>query len=780
MRRYLCFLTLLAAIFLACTANSKNLYVFDLEAYFKAQPERSVAWRSDVLRLVSGLQGLVNRPVAPVESGRSVPDTLLYVVFLHEGISGHQMNLDKYWLQYLRYPGRLLADYDLVEVESLEALLTATDIAEHYDGVVLWDERVPASANVAMTVCGVLGQLPVRRDVRPEANSLHQQIVDSGPQLEVMQTLVGKFRGTGQIPDTSKHTPTTESRKCDAYVWAIEQFLETQLCSDQYLAYYLDGIDWDPETPEWQCDDLANSGVLNMDFYVSEKAFFFDLDPWWSEIAPDDLFLAQRHNHPFPHQGTDELILKQILQTVYRNHSGQKFSSIGGFVPWFAKYTTTAPYYKGMQTPEETEWEFLSIVSAYNCYVEGDAYALGGMANASIFRHVRLADRYEQNLIPSRETVEKRLGGDTKNHTYLLLYMGDYDSPAWLSHAIPTIWDDSYRGRLDLTWGVNPSVSERGSQMFEYLYNTRTDRDYFVGGSSGAGYIHPAFLFQDRKHSPFKSADWNWWLFNRKWYRKFDYQITGLVINGLGGDLDQKTQEMFFNFSPHGVVTQNKFFQSLSKKLVPFIQIAGDLTHFDTEPSDIAKRIAEQPVNGFPDFQVWRCFQSTPANLYFAIRELQEKYPDRHYEVVDPYTFFYLLREHLGGDNHYIGLVYDHDIPKLMETSVQYHCHVLLRNDGWDAWNPVGINVNQRYRLAYHWIRDADGQVVPNSTAAYVIPGPVLTGEKVEIQTLVGAPAEPGLYRLRLYIEQEDRTPEGPARSKLYEDVYISVSEPNR
>lgn len=753
-------------------ATAKTLYVFDLERYFESEPERTIDWQYDVLRLVAGLQGLVNRPVAPVESGRSVPDAMLYVLFMKDAVSGHARSLDSYWLEYLGHPGRLLADFEIKEVLSLEELLGYPDIAEHVQGAVLWDERVPATANVATTICGVESLLPIRHVVGKGTRaqrSLHRQLIDQGPALKIGATLSGKFLGYGDLPDTTQGTKSRGSTKYDTYRWVIEQYLEPGRCSNLHLGYYLDGIDWDPETPGWQCSDLANSGVLNTDFYVSEKALIFDLDPWWSEIAPDE---SEENKSVQQIQGLDEDNFTTILRTIYRNRQSQGFASLGGFVPWFLKYTTESPErYRGPNDPVKSEYELLALATAHNAYVEGDAYALAGLANASVFRHVRLETRYEQNLVPSRAQVESEVG-DVDQHVYLLLYMGGFDSPAWISQAIPTLWDDTYRGRIDLAWGFSPTAAVRAAPMFEYVYNTRTDRDYFVGGDSGAGYVHPRYLVKDREHSGYDTAIAAWVKFNRKLYRRFDYQVTGLVINGAGGPLNAILQRPFFHFSPHGVVSQVPFFQPLSDGVVPFTKLRGDLSLFDMDPDDIAARIGAEPVAGLPDFQAWRCIMTTPTNLYFAIRELKQKYPNRNYEVVDPYTFFYLLREAEGGSNYYLGLVWQHDIPTQMEASRNYHSRVLLRNDGWDTWNETGTPPEKRYRLVYDWLLETDRTRVLNRATTY-IRNNVETGEKVEVQIDVEAPAEEGLYRLRLYVQQEDQ---GNVIPKFYEDLLVYVS----
>ena len=115
------FLFFLPAVFGQNPAQKeKQLYVFDVHAYFDVHPDRSTAWRYDVLNLLASLQGLVNRP----EPGGGVPDDLLYLIFVRDAvISAYHKEIDRYWLEKLRSPGQLLADYKIVEATDLESLL---------------------------------------------------------------------------------------------------------------------------------------------------------------------------------------------------------------------------------------------------------------------------------------------------------------------------------------------------------------------------------------------------------------------------------------------------------------------------------------------------------------------------------------------------------------------------------------------------------------------------------------------------------------------------------
>ena len=748
--------------------TEKRLYVFDVEAYFDAQPHRSRAWQYDVLKLLASLQGLVNRP----EPDGRVPDDLLYLIFARERISAHYVNTDRYWLEKLCAPGELFADYRINEATDLVPLLLNEDIREHYQKVILWDERVPATANVAATICGIENLLPVRYDIQDE-NSLFYQIVNGGPEIMVGRRIVDFFQGYGTLPGTNE--PSTRSRKGDAYMWAKIHYLDTGQTDPAELAYYLDGFDWDwdESRPGFQCPDLINACLLNHDFFISRKAFFFDLDPWWDEQATDERALVSaispQELRDLP-EGVDEIVLKEILRSAEeQTRTLRKMIRIGGFVPWWLKYSNEGAV-GGKHDPIETQQEFIAIASSFNAFIESDAYAFGGLANASVFQHVKLEGPFEQNAIPRPRKVQ--------NKTYLLFYMGDYESAACLAQAVPVIWDDALRGRLPLAWGINPTLADRLPQVFNYLFRTRTLNDFFVGARSGAGRVNPGFLVAGnqgiRLHSGLGDGLDIWVKHNRLWYRKFDLQITGL-IDMVSPAVTKRLQEAFFSFSPHGVGTEGPFFEPLSLRFVPFRRKTADLSDQVTPIDQIVDTIVDHTPEKKPAFQIYRCHLTTPTNLYFGAWELQRRYPGQ-YEFVDPYTFFYLLREHEGGSNQSIAFFREHTVPQQLTTGQAIWCKVRMRNDGWDEWNPVGTPPNKRYRLAYSWIYDSPGgeKEEPGQTTTY-IEGPVRTGETVDVDLLVMAPPYPMLYRLRLYLDREGV---GPAIN--WEDINVVVSEPRR
>ena len=108
----------------------------------------------------------------------------------------------------------------------------------------MWDDRVPATSNVASTIAGCDNLLPLRYD--PRDGSLYRQLTESEPHLEVKARLLNPdgsrlFTGQGTIPGTTRDS--TGSAKNDAYVWMIEHYVRSGKANPQVMGYYLDA-DW--------------------------------------------------------------------------------------------------------------------------------------------------------------------------------------------------------------------------------------------------------------------------------------------------------------------------------------------------------------------------------------------------------------------------------------------------------------------------------------------------------------------------------------------------------
>jgi hypothetical protein len=575
------------------------MYYFDMNGYLKDNPDSRLQY--DALKFTASLQGLLNRSGA-----------VLYINFL-EGS-------DEYWLTYIMEYGSLGID-EVVNIKDFNELVEI--FKDRIKGVVLWDEAVPATANAAATICGVEGLVPIRYD--ESEGSLYSRLVKNGPQFPVGKNLAGMFTGRGLIPGTNRES--CGSAKGDVYLWAKEHYLDKGLCNPKLMAYMADAYTWKEGTVCY--GNMDNTLLANHDYYIANKAFFFDLSPWDDETPNDD------RNQPL---GTDLAVMKELLLSQYKQNGGREITSVGGFTPWHVKYTDfNNNHCKHDGVP--TEWKYGEILSAYNAIMDADAPNLCGMANASMFSRFRIDESLLKNERPPKRKLE--------NKTYILYYMGDYDSAAWLSRMTPSIWNDPARGMIPLMWPYNPNLSDRAPHVFDYVYRTRTKNDFFAAGDSGAGYLNPTFLLEPRVHSDLPSAMDVWVEHNLKYYNRFDLSITGFIING-HKPITPEVQRAYALFSPDGVGHNG------GGKGVPPME-AGTVFHPHTadiallakDTDEAAGIIYANTQPGKPQFHIFRSILCTPSFMVQLTERIKREHPEHNYEVVDPYTFFDLLKQHL-------------------------------------------------------------------------------------------------------------------------------------
>lgn len=602
-----------------------DICIYDLRhtlAIDTADPRQvSQAW--DECHAVAALQGLVNRD-AP----------RLYVRFVD---SQHRRQcVDDYWLEKLTADGGWLAGAKTEPVKGIENLVMR--FGRLIKGAVVYDPVVWATSNVASTVAGVEDLLPIRYDT--SAGSLYSRLVLAGPRLPVRQWLVNNdgtsmFIGSGTIPGTDQ--PSTGSAKCDAYLWMKAKYMDTGRCDGAWGAYYLDQY-W-MQRP--RNAPLNHHCLTNHDFFISKRAFFFDLHVWGDDVPIDD---------PRQKPGTDLETLKALLLSAYHHGGRERMIHIGGFVPWAHKYTTHGSA-GGRHDPVPCEWEYGKVISAYNGFMDADAIGYGAMANASFYQHFPLRDRYEQPWVTRQSLMDRgyldehgRVKFDGRE--FLIFYVGDYDCAAWLYQRMMDIWDDPNRGKLPLMWCISPVLERRAPIAIDYMRRTATANDYFAAADNGAGYCEPGMLQEPRGLSGLPSGLDAWAAHCKRFYDRWDLSITGFIIYAHGGELNEAGLDCYASFSPDGIVPSGGPANLLHKGM-PVLRFDHDVN--EGNPADAAahvvRRIAERRREGHPPFHWFRNILKTPTwyvNVYEQIRQVNPKI-----ELLDGPTFFELYRIHL-------------------------------------------------------------------------------------------------------------------------------------
>jgi len=601
----------------AVTAPSQEMVLYDLTHLYeldRRDPEQArAAW--DEAHFVASLQGIVNRD-----------EPKLFVRFMKE--------TDSFWLDHLRSPGEWLEGREVVEIDSVEELVLR--FREEIAGLVVYSEALGALSNLASTIAGVEDRVCLRWDESPR--SLYQRVIAMTPSWDVFMLCredgSSWFTGeTGQnIPYTDPAIPSTGSAKGDAYLWAKQQFLDTGKTSEEFLAFYIDQY--------WlrypHLASLDGFTLTNHDFFISQRAFFFDLGVWEDERPIDD---------PGQPLGTDRMVLESILAKMAERREGG-ILHIGGFTPWMWKYTNESPG-GSRHGAVATEWEKNKVASIYNAVIDSDALDLSGMANASLYQHFPMDDFYGQPPKPTFEDLrtEGLLSADDQvaQHVYVMFYQGDYDSAAWLNRHVPKWWQDPARGEIPLNWAFNPNLDRRAPHALDYARRRQTDLEWFIAGDSGAGYLNPGMLSAEQR-GPGHPDGWEEWVkYCERYYEKFDLSLTGFVIDGASPGMGARGMDYYMKFSPHGFIGQKIPAQGVHRGSMPFIRMGVDFHML--KPDDAARRIAEMAGGVTPPrFLPLRTILKSPTWHKETMAKVAELPGGESVKFMDAHRFMLLLK----------------------------------------------------------------------------------------------------------------------------------------
>lgn len=593
-----------------------TLYDLTYALKFDANNPHQVAAAWDHAHAVAALQGIVNRD-AP----------RLYLRF----VESHGMNIDDHWLQIVTQNSDWLCGRQRTTARDLPALIHR--YRDEIKGVVVYDPNVAATSNLASTIAGVEDLLPLRYD--PHSRSLYTQLVVNGPKLPVKVSLLNEdnsplFAGKGTIPGTDR--PSTGSAKCDAYLWLKHHYIDTGKVDAAYAGYYIDQY--------WLRKPTAanpnHHTLTNHDYFIARRGFFFDLGVWDDEKPIDD---------PDQPMGADVATLKALMLSAYQQAGRSRMIHVGGFTPWAWKYTEHRGA-GGTHHPVHTEWKTVEIVSAYNGFIDADAIGFGALANASFFMHYPLKDRYPQKWVTRDDlikrgylTTEGQVNFDGRE--FMIFYVGDYDSAAWIYQELPRIWRDEARGKIPLMWCITPIADRRVPMALDYVRTTATPNDYFAAADNGAGYCTPGLLQEPRPHSGLPSGLEVWAGHCTPFYERWGLTITGFVIDISAPGLNQKGLDCYARFSPNGIIPQN-ISPSLLHNNMPILKADYDLTH---DPAESARRILERIEKRHLPFHWFRNILKPPSWYAACMNHVHRANPN--IELLDAPTFFELLRIYL-------------------------------------------------------------------------------------------------------------------------------------
>ena len=615
-------------------AVATTVYYFDFSAAYDQdlKDERVRRRFYDEQVLLTCLQGLVNR-----ERPR------LFVRHLPE--------VDDFWWARMTESGSWLDGTEVKRIATLGELLEL--FAGQTGDLVVWDEHVPATRNVAVSVAGAENALPVRYDADPA--SLYQQLLTDKSPRRVKHRLVQAdgtplFTGEGTIPGTD--LPSTGSPKNDAYRWLIERYVLPGKLNPRRVAYYEDGF-W---LRSWTSGPKNSWNTMSLDYFVASNAAVLDLGIWPDEVPIDD---------PKQRPGTDVQTLKAYLAAMNTRLPADQMIACTGFIPYNAKYTSfsfNGWHAGGTRSPGESEVVQNHILAAYNAYVDASGYTPGAMANGSFYRHYPLPDVTPMHKAgPSADTL-KAAGildeqGKIKPANYYAHYVGDYDASSWMYQYLPRFWADPKRGTVPLSWAFNPNLSDSFAFGMAYLRRTATPMDSFVGGSSGAGNLQPGMLVEPRRYSGYPSAAARWAAHCLRHFTQWGLSVEGFCINDFG-PLTDELWRAYARFAPEGVVVlvPHDGRPHGVRDGVPYLVMTNNTCDYhDGQEKDVPRLVNavrdQFKADGYT-FHVHRTILCAPSYYARVDEEIAKVTSDRAVAVDVP-TMLWLVREYATHPERY-------------------------------------------------------------------------------------------------------------------------------
>lgn len=600
-------------------------YLHDLNLADPAQRRRF--W--DEIHLLASLQGLANRE-----------EPRLYLRLLPKP--------DDFWWELMRSRGRWLSDAEVVQVQSLAELLD--HFSDASGGAVVWDERVPATSNLASTIAGADRLVCLRHD--PVENSLFSELTSGEGRLNVKKRLLADdgsplFDGRGTIPGTD--LPSTGSAKNDAYRWLIEHYIKTGRSNPLRHGFFLDAFWFEC----WNVSAPLTHTVSNHDYIIANGGILWDLNVWEDEAPVDD---------PGQEPGLDLETLKLLMRACHDRTGGTEMIHVAGFTPWAFKYTNfDSPGWKagGKHGGVATEWRTTEVLTCFNAYLDADALGLNAMVNASFFQHYPLPDFIPQGPKPTKESlIEQGIldkDGYIVPRNYYAHYAGDWDAAAWLYQKMPEFWTDPARGQVPITWPFNPVLAERFPLGMAWTRETATPNDVFVTGDSGAGYVNPYHLSEPRQFSGLPSGWEAWEKHCKKFMEQWDLSAVGFVLDGHTPVMKEEGFDAYSRFAPDGIVLhrpRDGQRQGVHNGM-PFVALNDGVPH---DVMKAGEKIARSFRPGGPRFFVFRSVLRSPS-WYVELEDriasaaAETGIEGLQWQLVDMRTLFWLVEAYETGES---------------------------------------------------------------------------------------------------------------------------------
>jgi hypothetical protein len=492
---------------IATTGGLKNLSLMHFFGTLSYQQNAHDAYVFDVSKqpycirlLATTLQGIVNRQT---DSGQ------IYLIFSNDDWS---------WLNY--YNSRFGFSF-----ESIDNVYDLLNVYKNcITGYVVYDSEVPYSTDIATTIAGLNGSIVI-------PSYMVEEVEKCGIPMDY--DLRGRFEGLSKIqiyewgyknlwPKCSREVIGNTYRPPN---WVSLNLTEYLRGSDTVYLKFEDAYPEDGYGSELYYAELHIGEKDNITYIVpatsSEANVVCDSNGSW--IDRDGYRIADGSEHWTYEFDLGRNTRAQLTLEIYQQYLVSIATNPAG--PWTvaarctdqAHATGTRPhiidylvckkaFVMGLSSKIDSEralkGKFLSemnplgLVLGWASFQDGEwPYVRQASENGLLVLCCLESPNYSfhSKVKPSINFEQTELSGEVQveNKVYLTFIHSDGDALWQLSNRFFGSWEDPARGSFPFGWEIQPLLYDLAPGILQYYYETRSDKDEFVGSLSGMGYIQP-------------------------------------------------------------------------------------------------------------------------------------------------------------------------------------------------------------------------------------------------------------------------------------------------
>lgn len=621
--------------------NPDVLYYMNVRDYIGRIRDTKLQY--DIFAMITTIQGLVNRTGAHFYI---IGNTGIVV----NGMADEQ--IDVTWYNILCREGGLLYGKEVVTLNSLYDVLTI--FSDFYKGLVVWDENVPATSLTAATACGADDLIAVRYNSNPDSL---MNVLRNEYDIPVSINLNGKFTGDGGVYKTQEDS--TGSKKCDAYIWAMVNYLEAGKTNPLYLADNMDAFTTDYESKavsHWSV--YGNYYLAQRDYNIMQKAFFFDLSAMPYSVPnddPDQPLKFVEDLDPEMEVTTDFITFNRMLKYCNLNSNYEPIR-VDGYVPFQYKYAEHERYPSNDLAFADVKAEnaFAILYGYYNAYKIVDDT---GLSNVSVYSKETLKDNVYQT-----GNTERYKTAQLENKNYIYVYMGDFDAVSWVNNYMLQFFkNDSTLGNVPISFALNLGVLERIPTAYNYYFEIlsqlpeeKRENIYWVAGNNGFAYGNYSYMESDFRPSGLLGDVETATQYAADKFKDFGIDLMGFFI----GDIkSEKMVNALAKAYPMGICVSDVNYyrnplvtgEGIKDGGVGVIHTSASGAHSTVDTWNTAAEISGNLHllnNGSPNFIAVRAVLTNPSSISNLASRLETYKDQLNAEIVDPYTFFELYRQY--------------------------------------------------------------------------------------------------------------------------------------